>query len=135
MDVQLFQACRARQAIKGSAGFTLVEAMVSIAVLTIFLMGVVSMQAYFGTQTSDREIRTCLLENASSALAQRRNGSTSTSFSFTCKNSSGTVTITPQDRPIYYKGEWVNPGVCQQLTATATAQSKTATVATSVCDF
>lgn len=109
--------------------------MVSIAVLTIFLMGVVSMQTYFGTQTSDRELRTCLLENASSALAQRRNGSTATSFSFTCAKSSGTVTIATNDRPIYYKGEWVNPSSCTQVTATATAQSKSATVASSVCDF
>ncbi len=129
MDAQLFQACRARQATKQSAGFTLVEAMVSIAVLTIFLMGVVSMQAYFGTQTSDRELRTCLLENASSALVQRRNGSASTSFSFTCKNSSGTVSISTQTL------SGVNPGACERVTATATAQSKTATVATSVCDF
>lgn len=112
-----------------SRGFTLVEAMVSIAVLTIFLMGVVSMQAYFGTQTSDRELRTCLLENASSALAQRRNGSTNTSFGFTCKNSSGTVTISAT----VLSG--TNPGACEKVTATATAQNKNAVVTTSVCSF
>lgn len=110
--------------------------MVSIAVLTIFLMGVVSMQAYFGTQTSERELRTCLLENATGALTRYRNDSTSTGFSFTCKNSSGTVAVTTTgDLPISYKDEWVNPGNCKQVTATATAQNKSAAVATSVCEF
>jgi hypothetical protein len=111
--------------------------MVSIAVLTIFLMGVVSMQSYFGTQTSDRELRTCLLENAASALAQRRNGSTSTSFSFTCKKSSGTVTIGTNNLPLpsSVSPTHENPGACLQITATATAQNTSASVASSVCDF
>ncbi|HAR95438.1 MAG TPA: hypothetical protein DCR97_05680 [Deltaproteobacteria bacterium] len=129
MDVRRFQVCRLTKTVRRSAGFTLIEAMVSVAVLTIFLMGVVSMQAYFGTQTSDRELRTCLLENASSALAQRRNGSTSTSFNFTCKTSSGTVTISATAL------SGTNPGACEKVTATATAQNKSAAVTTSVCSF
>jgi prepilin-type N-terminal cleavage/methylation domain-containing protein len=127
--VQLFRICRLIKTIRRPAGFTLIECMVSIAILTIFLMGVVSMQAYFGTQTSDRELRTCLLENAASALAQRRNGSTATSFAFTCRHSSGTVTIGASTLA------GTNPGSCQAVTATATAQSKSASVTTSVCSF
>lgn len=103
--------------------------MVSIAILTIFLMGVVAMQTYFTTRTSDRELRTCLLENASSALAQRRNNPAVASFAFTCKAGSGTVAFV--ESPI----SGTNPGSCQQVTATATAQSKNASVTTSVCAF
>ena len=127
--VRLFPTCRIGGAPRCSSGFTLVEVMVSIAILTIFLMGVVAMQTYFGTRTSDRELRTCLLENASSALAQRRNGSTATSFSFTCQKNSGTVTIGVETL------SGANPGACQQVVATATAQGKSASVASSVCDF
>lgn len=129
MDVRPFRTCRFSRGVRRRAGFTLIECMVSIVILTIFLLGVVSMQAYFGTQTSERELRTCLLENASSALAQRRNGSAATSFAFTCKNSSGTVTIAASTLA------GTNPGACQEVTATATARSKSASVTTSVCSF
>lgn len=129
MAVRLFPVCRCPRYMRDPAGFTLIEAMVSIAILSIFLLGVVAMQACFGTRTSERELRTCLLESASSALAQCRNGSTATSFAFTCQKTSGTVTIDAS--PL----AGTNPGACQEVTATAAAQGKSASVTTSVCSF
>lgn len=129
MAVHRFQACRKYRSPVTPEGFTLIEAMVGIALLTIFLMGVVAMQAHFGAQTSERELRACLLENASSALAQRRNGSTATSFSFTCKKTTGSVSIGTETL------SGANPGSCQKITATASAAGRSANVASSVCDF
>jgi prepilin-type N-terminal cleavage/methylation domain-containing protein len=109
-------------------GFTLIEAMVSIALLTIFLMGVVAVQAYFGTQTNDREMRTCLLDQASNALLQSRNGITAPT-SLVCKGQTGTITMTTAmlAEP--------NPNSCMTVTAAASAGGKSAKVTSCVCSF
>jgi Tfp pilus assembly protein PilV len=110
-------------------GFSLIEAMIGITLLSISLLGVVGLMAYFGFQTSDKVLRNCLLDNASNALTQYRNDALPINNSnFTCGNNiSGTVTMST--------GTFPAAGNCNDVTATATAGGRSLTLQTKACNF
>jgi Tfp pilus assembly protein PilV len=108
-------------------GFTLIEAMLGITLLSISLLGVVAMMSYFSTQTSDRSLRNCLLEQASNGLSQHRADALPVETSFTCGNIGGTLSMSHTTFPA--------ANTCDDVTATATAGNKTAILQTKVCNF
>ncbi len=109
-----------------NGGFTLVEALVGAALLSVSLLGVVSMMVYFGTGTADKTLRDCLLDNAINGLAQLRTNTT-VSTTFTCGGASGTLSLSPSTFPA--------SNACSDVTATATCSGKTLTMGTKICNF
>jgi len=114
-------------------GFTLIEAMIAAALLSISLLGVVAMMVYFGTQTTDRTLRDCLLDKATSALMQFRTNNLPISATFTCANKTGTLTISPTTYPPDCNA---SPSTCcVDAAATAMGGGKTVVMRTRVCNF
>ncbi|MCX8021396.1 MAG: hypothetical protein N2745_01315 [Syntrophorhabdaceae bacterium] len=108
-------------------GFTLIEAMIGITILTFSLMGVVAMMVYFGSQTTDKKLKSCLLDSAASALQQFKGNALPISSSFTCENITGTISVNPTTYP--------SSNTCTDVTATASALGKSLTLTTKVCNF
>jgi prepilin-type N-terminal cleavage/methylation domain-containing protein len=111
----------------GKRGFTLIEAMIALAILSISLLGVVAMMVYFGTDTSDKNLKSCLLDRATSALSQYRANALPVPTSFTCTNRTGTMTMSHTTFP--------GPNLCNDVTATASAGGKTIQLSTKVCNM
>lgn len=108
-------------------GFTLLEAMVGITLLTLSLMGVVALMVYFGSQTSDKTLKGCLLDGATNAIAQYSANALPVGASFTCENISITVSMSHSTFPA--------SNACNDVIATATAQGKSVQLKTKVCNF
>lgn len=113
--------------VREKKGFTLLESMIGVSLLTLALMGMVAMMVYFGTQTADKTLKNCLLDNASSALTRYKANALPVSTTFTCENITGTISMSSTTFPA------VN--TCSNVTATATAQGKSVQLQTSVCNF
>jgi Tfp pilus assembly protein PilV len=113
----------------GHRGFSLIEAMIGITLLSISLLGVVGMMAYFGFQNSDKMLRNCLLDNASNALTQYRNQALPINNSnFACGNNvNGTVAMNFTVFPA--------SNVCNDVTATATGGGRSVMLQSKVCNF
>jgi Tfp pilus assembly protein PilV len=111
------------------SGFTLIEALIGALLLSLSLLGVVGMMVYFGTDTADKTLRDCLLDNATNGLTQlRANLTVSASRSITCGASSGTLTVSPNTFP-------ATANTCSDVTATAAAGGKTLQMTTRICNF
>ena len=111
----------------GKKGFTIIEALIALAILSISLLGVVAMMVYFATDTTDKNLKSCLLDRATSALSQYRANALPVSTSFTCANRSGTMTMSQTTFP--------GTNACNDVTATATAGGKTIQLSTKVCNM
>jgi Tfp pilus assembly protein PilV len=108
-------------------GFSLLEAMIGITLLTFSLMGVVAMMVYFGSQTSDKTLKGCLLDGATNALAQYSANALPVSTSFTCENINITIGMSHSTFP--------SSNDCNNVTATATAEGKSIQLQTKICNF
>ncbi len=108
-------------------GFTLLEALIGMALLTLTLMGTVAMMTYFGTQTSDQVLKRCLLDSASTALSQYRANSLPVSTTTTCRNITVNVSLDYTTFPLL--------NFCNDVTATASANGKSTKLKTKVCNF
>jgi len=108
-------------------GFTLIEAMIAITLLTFSLLGVVAMQVYFGSETTDKTLKNCLLDQATSALSYKRATGDNPNTSFTCDNGtvSGSMSMSESTVSAY----------CKSVTATATAKGKSLSLNTLICNF
>ncbi len=109
-----------------NGGFTLIEALVGLVLLSLSLLGVVALMVHFSTGTADKSLRDCLLDNALNGLAQLR-ANTTVSTTFTCGSASGTLTLNP--------GTFPGTNSCSDVTATATAGGKTLQITTKICNF
>lgn len=108
-------------------GFTIIEAMVGLALLSITLLGVVAMMAYFGSHTSDRFLKNCLLDSAVNALDEYKSNALPVASSFTCRGMPGSVTLSTGTFPV--------TDTCSDVTATVSAGGKTLSLQTKVCNF
>ena len=108
-------------------GFTLIEAMIAITILTFSLLGVIAMQSYFGTQTSDRGLKNCLLDCALNAITQYKANSLPITSPVTCDIYSVTVSLDHSTYP--------SANSCNDVTATASKSGKTFSIKTKVCNF
>lgn len=114
--------------IKSQKGFSLIEALIAIAIISIALLGLVATQGTFATQTVDRTLQNSLIDAASSALTHCQNVNTSPPASYTYEN--GLVVN------IALIGSCsVALNTCNSVTATATARDKSFAMTTQVCNF
>lgn len=109
-------------------GFTLIEAMLAITILTISLLGVVAMQAYLGSQTTDKAVLNCLLDTASNTLAQYRANAGTISSPVSCDEGRISVTVSNP-------GSYPAQSTCQDVTITTSASGKTFNLPSKVCNF
>jgi prepilin-type N-terminal cleavage/methylation domain-containing protein len=109
-------------------GFSLIEAMIAIAILAIAITGLVVTQGTFARQTVDRTLLNSLLDAASNALTQ-------------CE----AVRFTPNNLTFTYENNLIvdvslsgtcNPvNTCSPVTATAAAKGKKVELTTQVCVY
>jgi len=106
-------------------GFTLMEALIAIGIMSIALLGIIASQVYFGSQTSDQSLKDCLVGAASTYLSQTAAGVT-VDTTFTCEGGfSGTVSATSS----------ASSTRCNVVTVTATASGKSVTLSSKLCSF
>ncbi len=114
--------------IKNNKGFSLIEALIAIAILSIAVLGLVAMQGIFATQTADRTLHNSLIDAASSALTHCQNVNTSPPSSYTYENNLVVnVSLTGGCSPV--------TDSCNNVTATASALGKSFALTTRVCNF
>jgi prepilin-type N-terminal cleavage/methylation domain-containing protein len=117
----------ARQGNHSCKGFTLIEMMIGMLLLSIALLGMVGMMVYFTTQTSDNSLRTCVLDNALNALAMHKANNLPVATTFTCGAKSGTITMSQTTFPA--------DDACADVTATASAGGRSIQLRDKVCNF
>ncbi len=114
--------------IKNNKGFSLIEVLIATAILTIAILGFVSLQASFAKGTVDRTLLNSLIDAASSALTHCQNVNTSPPSSYTYENNLVVnVSLQGSCRPALDR--------CNDVTATASASDKTFSLSTIVCNF
>ncbi len=115
--------------IKSQKGFSLIEALIAIAILAIAITGLISLQASFAKGTVDRTVINSLIDAASSALAQCQAD----------KNTASTLSYTYEDNLVVNvsldKSCNVTIDECSKITATSSAKGKTFRLSTYVCNF
>lgn len=115
--------------LKSQKGFSLIEALIAIAILAIGIIGTMSLQSSFGKHASDRTLINSLIDSASNALTQcQTNQDTGTSLSYTFENNL-VVNVTLDGSCN------VSADECVQRTATASAKGKTFKLSTYICKF
>lgn len=115
--------------IKNNRGFTLIEALIAMVILTIGIVSVISMQATFARGTVDRTVLNALIDSAASALNRCQiDNATPASLSYTHEGRTINVSITGSCNPA--------SDTCNAVSATAThSTGKTFTISTMVCNF
>ncbi len=106
-------------------GFTMMEALIAIGIMSIAVLGIIASQVYFGSQTSDQSLKDCLVGAASTYLSQSAAGVTADT-TFTCEGGfSGTISATST----------ASSTRCNIVTVTTTASGKSVTLSTKICSF
>lgn len=115
--------------LKSQRGFSLIEALMAIAILFTVIAGTISLQSSFGKHTVDRTVINSLIDAASSTLSLcQADKNTGTSLSFTYEEKL-TVNVTLDGSCS------VNSDECVQRTATASANGKSFKLTTYICNF
>ncbi len=115
--------------IKSNEGFSLIEALIAVAILAIGIVGLVTLMGVFAKDTVNRTLINSLLDAASSGLNQCMSVSSTTSPLTYIYEGNLTVTVNLSGS--------CNPAVnnCNTVTATATAQGKSVVLTTLVCNY
>lgn len=113
--------------VRKQKGFTLIEALISASILTISLLGSVAMMVYFGSETSDKTLKNCLLDTAVNALSQYRANVLPISSPVTCDVYSVAVSVN--------QGSFPTSGSCLAVTATASANGKSTQISSNICNY
>jgi prepilin-type N-terminal cleavage/methylation domain-containing protein len=116
-----------QRAAGNTKGFTLIELMIGMLLLSITLLGMVGMMVYFATQTSDNSLRACVLDNALNAMARHKANSLPVPTTFTCGTKGGTLTMSHTTFPA--------DDACVDVTATASAGGRSVQLKDKVCNF
>ncbi|TAN45124.1 MAG: prepilin-type N-terminal cleavage/methylation domain-containing protein [Nitrospirae bacterium] len=108
-------------------GFTLLEAIMAVAILAIALVGLITTQAQFSTQTADRTAMNCIVDAAVSAAAECQSSITPTNKSC-AERGNATITITASNS--------CSPasGACNDVTITASGLNRSFVMTTRVCN-
>lgn len=118
---------RADAVLRQNRGTSLIEALIGLLLLSICLLGVVGTMAYFSSNTADKSLRSCLLENAGNAIQQLKVNALPVNTTFTCGGLSGTISMSQTTFPALND--------CDDVTATATVGAKSVTLQTKVCNI
>lgn len=116
-----------RLKIINNKGFTLVEVLVSILILIIGVLAVMTLQSRFATATADRAVRNALIDAAASAIQHCESTLSTPPTSYTYGGITVNVSISGSCSP--------SKNNCNNVTATATAQGKSFSLTTKVCNF
>lgn len=108
-------------------GFTLVEVMISIVILIIGVLGVMTLQSRFATATADRAVRNALIDAAASALQHCESTLSTPPSNYTYGGITVSVSVSGGCNP--------SEDTCNNVTVTATAQGKSFSLTTKVCNF
>ncbi len=120
--------------IKSYEGFSLLEALMSVLLVAILVMGVIGLTTMFSKYTRDDFISTCLLQAASSGIEAKRADYSTSSIVINCGGLSVNVTITgnpPAQPPTMGSGQ----SACAEVTATASVSGRTMVLKDLVCNF
>ncbi|MCC6345617.1 MAG: type II secretion system protein [Nitrospirales bacterium] len=115
--------------LKLRGGFSVIEALIAVAILSIALVGLVTTIGKFSSSTVDRTVLNCLVDAASTALYKCQAG-IDANPNTTCGSSTVSVTgVSGYCAPA--------TGACTTVTAVATAspQGKTVSLTTQICNF
>ncbi len=113
---------------KNNKGFSLIEALFAIAILSIALLGLASIQGIFATQTVDRTLQNSLVDAAASALTHCQNVNQAPPASYTYENNLVVnVALSGSCNPA--------DNQCSQVTATASARGRSYALTTFVCKY
>lgn len=113
--------------INDKKGFTLVEVLVSIVILIIGVLAVMTLQSRFATSTADRAIRNALVDAAASALQHCESTLSTPPTTYTYGGITVSVSVSGNCNP--------SEDTCNNVTVTATAQGKSFSLTTKVCNF
>lgn len=105
----------------------MIEVVISIFILVIGLLAVMTLQSRFATTTSDRAIRNALVDAAASALQHCENAKSNPPASYTYGGITVNISIGGSCSP--------SENSCNNVTANATAQGKSFSLTTKVCNF
>ncbi len=120
--------------IESNKGFSLLEALMSVLLVAILVMGVIGLTTMFTKYTRDDLISTCLLQAASSGIEAKRADPSRDSIVINCGGLSVNVTITgnpPPQPPTLGSGQ----SACAEITATASVSGRTMVLRDLVCNF
>jgi prepilin-type N-terminal cleavage/methylation domain-containing protein len=109
-------------------GFSLIEALIAIAILAIAITGLVAMQGKFAEQSADRVLLNSLIDAASSALTHCQNVQTTPPSSYTYENN---LIVSVRLNGNCYPAD----NTCNEVTATASAKNKSFQIKTIVCNI
>lgn len=119
---------------KKNDGFSLLEALMSVLLVAILVIGVTGMITAFSKFTRDDLLGTCLVQAASSGIEAKRANPTISSIQVRCGGYNINVTITgspPSTPPPMGSGQ----SACAQVTSTATASGRSMVLRDLVCNF
>lgn len=117
--------------IKSQKGFSLIEALIAIAILAIAIGGLISLQTSFAKGTVDRTVINSLIDAASSALTQcQADENTASSLSYKYEDEDKLIVNVYLDKSCN-----VPKDECSLITATSSAKGKTFKLSTYVCNF
>jgi len=119
---------------KSEAGFTLIEALISVFLVALLVIGVVGLITSFGKFTRQDLVGMCLVQAASSGIEAKRANPSLTSVDVRCGGYTIRVNITgtpPTNPPAMGSGQ----SACADVVATATIENRTMVLRDQVCNF
>ncbi len=126
----------AKTTIGNQRGFSMMEAVIAVALVVILSLSCAGMVSFFAKYTRQDTINSCLLHAASSGIEAKRADVSVQSLSVSCGGYTAKVTVTssgelPSEPPAM--GEGIS--ACAQIVSTATIESKTKTLNDMICHF
>jgi type II secretory pathway pseudopilin PulG len=119
---------------KSEAGFTLIEALISVLLVGLLVLGIAGLITSFGKFTREDLVGMCLMQAASSGIEAKRANPTLTSVDVRCGGYTIRVNITgtpPTNPPAMGSGQ----SACADVVATATIENRTMVLRDQVCNF
>lgn len=111
--------------LRNKQGFTLVEAVITVLLVFILVIGVVTLITAFGKYNADRILLTCLVEGASSGLEACRAKETITTIQ--CGSYTVNISLTGSCSPA--------KNSCNDIIARATIGNRSFSLQDKVCNF
>lgn len=121
---------------KGKRGFTLIETLIALLLVTTAAFASLGMITMFAKTTRQDVLRTCLLQAASSGIETVRANPVATTLSVPCAGYTASVTVTftgslPATAPAMGSGA----SACTEIVSTATINGKTMELRDWICNF
>ncbi len=110
---------------KKRTGFTIIEALIAILIVSIIAISIAGLISSFGLETSNRILLSCLMQGADSGIEACRSGDYISNI--TCGGILVNIQITGNCTP--------PPNTCSDIIVTATAKGKSVSLSDKICNF